>query len=190
MWPKQRTLASSSNSPKVLLHSEDLSTLQHCPSYPLLPPLLPLKILFFKTVRIPLWSQIMYALRGSFTVVCCYDHIWGLESQEYSPAGCCVLMASLLVPLTLELPHLRATSRSPSSQGNENSNLRAQSRREDKSPPIEAQARQQSKGRKAERVSRDPPPAKGNQNKSDLNGLILTKIKTTIGEAGGKEPIV
>lgn len=83
----------------------------------------------------------MHALRGSFTVLCCYDHIWGLESQEDLPAGCCVLMASLLMTLTLELPHLRATSRSPSSQGNENSNLRAQRRREDKSPPREAQTR-------------------------------------------------
>lgn len=83
----------------------------------------------------------MCAMRGSFTVLCCYDHIWGLESQEDLPAGCCVLMASLLVTLTLGLSHLRATSRSPSSQGNENSNLRAQSRREDKSPPREALTR-------------------------------------------------
>lgn len=54
----------------------------------------------------------MCAMGGSFTVLCCYDHIWGLESQEDLPAGCCVLMASLLVTLTLGLSHLRATQQS------------------------------------------------------------------------------
>lgn len=79
--------------------------------------------------------------------------LWGWwekwESQEDLPAGCCVLMGSLLVILILGLSHLRATSRSPSSQGNENSNLRAQSRREDKRGPDKA-TKERKKGRECQ----------------------------------------
>lgn len=135
---------------------------------------------FFKTARSLVGSQVMCATKDNFTVLCCYDHIWEAvreagKSPEDLSAGCCVLMGSLLAILTLGLSHLRATSRSPSSRGNENSNLRAQSRREDKTPPREAQTRQQRKGRKAGRGGQQGP-----SNRKDGGICFFREVKTRV----------